>query len=543
MKCTIPEISWHNRGPVLSVDLQAGCWKNSSGETFWRLASGGTDSHVLIWHVTVNEAGESTVSCVSDLERHQKTVNVVRFSPSGEILASGDDESIIVLWKQQETSEILIISGDDIVNKERWNSLKVLRGHIEDVYDLSWSPNSGFIASASLDNTVILWNVEKGKKIAMCSDYNKGFPQGVAWDPVSKYVASLSSDRICRLIDVNLKKTVQRVSKSRIPTPAGHALEGRVVRLFYDDTFKSYFRRLTFTPDGSLIIAPSGIIEPQESTEKVSNGTIVFSRHSLKEPVAILPSYEEVTNAARCCPVYFKLRNDGPMPMIDLPYRMVFAVATDNSVIVYDTQQTSPIAIISNIHYTRLTDITWSSDGRLLVASSSDGYCSIIHFQVGELGEIYEMAPKEVATKKSDVEDIKEKLKSTSTPFIELDANAVDMYILQKNSESIQKDETKPATSKENSDKVEVDDRAKVENKPTRKLNTLEGEIRKNSSNFDETEDFQLILEDTIAESEKPNVKTTPSKNEKTSTTVLARTPRRVQLITLSSPRRAKPSE
>lgn len=85
------------------------------------------------------------------------------------------------------------------------------------------------------------------------------------------------------MIDVSAKRTVQRVSKSKIPTPAGHPVEGKVVRLFYDDTFKSFFRRLTFTPDGSLLIVPSGIIEPQESTDKVTNCTVIFSRHNLKE--------------------------------------------------------------------------------------------------------------------------------------------------------------------------------------------------------------------------------------------------------------------
>lgn len=51
------------------------------------------------------------------------------------------------------------------------------------------------LASASLDNSVILWNVQKGKKHAMLSDYVKGFPQGVTWDPTNKYVATISSDR------------------------------------------------------------------------------------------------------------------------------------------------------------------------------------------------------------------------------------------------------------------------------------------------------------------------------------------------------------
>lgn len=45
MKCTIPEISWHNRDPVLSVDIQPQVRKKAD---FYRLASGGTDSHVLV---------------------------------------------------------------------------------------------------------------------------------------------------------------------------------------------------------------------------------------------------------------------------------------------------------------------------------------------------------------------------------------------------------------------------------------------------------------------------------------------------------------
>lgn len=39
----------------------------------------------------MNENGGAIVKCVADLERHQRAVNVVRFSPSKNILASGDD--------------------------------------------------------------------------------------------------------------------------------------------------------------------------------------------------------------------------------------------------------------------------------------------------------------------------------------------------------------------------------------------------------------------------------------------------------------------
>lgn len=48
MKCSIPEISWHNRDPVLSVDVQIGNFKNSAQESYWRIVTAGADSHVLV---------------------------------------------------------------------------------------------------------------------------------------------------------------------------------------------------------------------------------------------------------------------------------------------------------------------------------------------------------------------------------------------------------------------------------------------------------------------------------------------------------------
>lgn len=91
---------------------------------------------------------------------------------------------------------------------------------------------------------------------------------------------------------------------------------------------------------------------------------------------------------------------------------MIFAIATKCSVYLYDTQQKLPFGLISNIHYTRLTDLAWSNDGNTLLVSSTDGYCSIVQFSDGELGEVYEeQTVKDILATKSAKDEPKKKKK------------------------------------------------------------------------------------------------------------------------------------
>ncbi|XP_077276772.1 chromatin assembly factor 1, p105 subunit [Temnothorax americanus] len=537
MKCITPEISWHNRDPVLSVDVQSGSYENSRGETFWRVATGGADFHVLIWHLTTTKFGGATVNFAADLERHQKAVNVVRFSPSKEILASGDDESVIILWKVKEGRDFSPPSGD-IENKEKWTSLKILRGHLGDIYDISWSPDSNFLVSGSVDNTAILWDVQKNRKTILLD--HKSFVQGVSWDPCNRYVCTISTDRHCRLISIATRKAVQRVYKSKIPTPSDSSLKGKLVRLFYDDTFKSYFRRLTFSVDGSLIFVPSGIIEPQESSETISNAIIVFSREDIREPIMILPTLNECTIAVRCCPVYFELREDGPAALVPLPYRMIFAVATESSILLYDTQQISPIGVVSLIHYGRLNDLSWSSDGQILIACSSDGYCSIIHFEKGELGKIYKTKvsvqgsavvnkTSKSSVKKSSTSIIKDK---SNVPTYDLDDCAMDIELVKSDTVEAMASNRPEELNEQKSDKV-------VDNQDVRSENDLQIERRYKKSNEEETEDIKLVYNEESSDTSKTKTKNTPPKSDVVPI-ICHKTPRRVQLITLSSPKRLK---
>ncbi|XP_014782646.1 chromatin assembly factor 1 subunit B [Octopus bimaculoides] len=402
MKVVTPEISWHERDPVYSVDFQPG------NHAIQRLATAGVDKFVRIWQVKVDNSSKVAIEFLSNLKRHTKSVNVVRFSPDGELMASGGDDAFVIIWKMGDTLSANvgnIFQEEEEDNKETWLLHKVLRGHLEDIYDLCWSADSRFIVSGSVDNSAIIWDVTKDQKVCIFKEH-KSFVQGVSWDPLNEFIATMSTDRSCRVFSVAKQCLVHDIYKMNSLSQSNDSdAKCKSSRIFHDDTMRSFFRRLTFSPDGELLIMPAGCVELET---KVINATFICSRYKLNKPAVYLPTGSKVTIAVRCSPIYYKLRKiphqDLGTTVIEecnlkewekyqttfcLPYRMVFAVATEDSVLIYDTQQSSPFALVKNIHYHQLSDLTWSSDGNILVVSSTDGFCSIVTFEKGEIGEPY----------------------------------------------------------------------------------------------------------------------------------------------------------
>jgi chromatin assembly factor 1 subunit B len=89
-----------------------------------------------------------------------------------------------------------------------------------------------------------------------------------------------------------------------------------------EETFSSFFRRLTFAPDGSLLFTPAGqykVSYPQGTITKpaddVINTVYIYSRAGLnKPPVAYLPGHKKPSVAVRCSPIYYTLRTLDPQP-------------------------------------------------------------------------------------------------------------------------------------------------------------------------------------------------------------------------------------
>jgi chromatin assembly factor 1 subunit B len=55
----------------------------------------------------------------------------------------------------------------------------------------------------------------------------------------------------------------------------------------------------------------------------------------------------------------FSVAGTGTSSVFALPYRMLFAVATKDTVTIHDTQQAGPVSLLTKLHYDEFTDLTW----------------------------------------------------------------------------------------------------------------------------------------------------------------------------------------
>ena len=112
---------------------------------------------------------------------HQGIVNDVKFSPNAFYLASASFDKSIKIW-----------------NANNGNFLFNLRGHVLSVYQISWSPNSKMLLSGSKDSTLFVWNIDTKKRMFDLAGHADEV-YTVDWAPNGNKAASGSKDRRVRI--------------------------------------------------------------------------------------------------------------------------------------------------------------------------------------------------------------------------------------------------------------------------------------------------------------------------------------------------------
>ena len=109
---------------------------------------------------------------------------------------------------------------------------------------------------------------------------------------------------------------------------------------------------------------PTKHITIDTSSEDMMSALPEPAVQSVMEPPPILPQTDPSgpTSSPKPKPLEVDTNSSatpGPTMAFSLPYRMIYAVATEDSVLMYDTQQQTPLCIVSNLHCATFTDLTW----------------------------------------------------------------------------------------------------------------------------------------------------------------------------------------
>ncbi|KAK2749892.1 hypothetical protein FQN57_005309 [Myotisia sp. PD_48] len=494
-------------------------------ETGEMLASAGDDGNVLLWVPSELQAqGSFGVEGYDDKEtwrvKHMcrssgAEIYDLAWSPDGVFIITGSMDNIARIYNAQTgmfQAPLFLVSRQTSDAKTFYilgQMVRQIAEHSHYVQGVAWDPLNEYVATQSSDRSVHIYALKTKDGQFTLTAHGKFLKMDLPSRRVSSNspappefgnrhstansmaVSSPGPSTPGTPLTVPLPMDPPPVTLSRrssfgsspsirrsaspapsMPLPAVKPLEAASPNLFgglgvknasiyANEAFTSFFRRLTFAPDGSLLFTPAGQYKishaPQgdssRAAEDIINTVYIYTRAGFnKPPIAHLPGHKKPSVAVKCSPLFYTLRqgikptrrvfldtssneesfsglpdpvlpsnsasmeppplsatsehsrslpspvegenNSQPPPQspaFSLPYRIVYAVATQDAVLVYDTQQQTPLCVVSNLHFATFTDLTWSNDGLTLIMSSSDGFCSTLSFSPGELGQIYTM--------------------------------------------------------------------------------------------------------------------------------------------------------
>uniref|UniRef100_A0AAY4BS42 Protein HIRA n=1 Tax=Denticeps clupeoides TaxID=299321 RepID=A0AAY4BS42_9TELE len=364
MKLLKPSWVNHNGKPIFSVDIHPDGTKFATG------GQGDDSGKVVIWNMAPvlreeDEKNENVPKMLCQMDNHLACVNCVRWSNNGLYLASGGDDKLVMVWKRAAFigPSTVFGSSSKLANVEQWRCVTILRNHTGDVMDVAWSPHDMWLASCSVDNTIVIWNARKFPEIVTSLKGHTGLVKGLTWDPVGKYIASQADDhslKVWRTMDWQL--------------------ETNITKPFNECGGTTHVLRLSWSPDGQYIVSAHAMNNSGPTAQ-------IIERDGWKTNMDFVGHRKAVTVVKFNPKIFKKKQKNGSSQKGSCPYCCCAVGSKDRSLSVWLTSLKRPLVVIHDLFDKSIMDITWILNGLGILVCSMDGTVAFLDFSQDELGD------------------------------------------------------------------------------------------------------------------------------------------------------------
>jgi WD40 repeat protein len=242
------------------------------------------------------------------------------FSPNGKLLATGDGNGEIRLWRVADSQPLLILKGH---RNYDW------------VWSVTFSPDGLTLASGSSDKTIKLWDVTTGQLIKTLQGHGN-WVTSVCFSPDGLILASGSSDKTIKLWDVTTGQPIKPLE--------GHS---------------EAIRAVSFSPDGLTLASGSS-----DCTVKLWNITTGMCSKTLQ-------GHENGVWAVSYAP-FASTRYESESGSTCNPDNVMLASGSDDHTIKLWNPNTGEVLKTLEGHKGGVRSINYNSDGTTLVSGSYD---------------------------------------------------------------------------------------------------------------------------------------------------------------------------
>uniref|UniRef100_A0A3Q2UVC5 Protein HIRA n=1 Tax=Haplochromis burtoni TaxID=8153 RepID=A0A3Q2UVC5_HAPBU len=254
-------------------------------------------------------------------------------------------------------------SSSKLANVEQWRCVTILRNHTGDVMDVAWSPHDVWLASCSVDNTIVIWNARKFPEMITTLRGHTGLVKGLTWDPVGKYIASQADDH-----SLKVWRTVDWQMDANITKP------------FSECGGTTHVLRLSWSPDGQYLVSAHAMNNSGPTAQ-------IVERDGWKTNMDFVGHRKAVTVVKFNPKIFKKKQKNGSSPKPSCPYCCCAVGSKDRSLSVWLTSLKRPLVVIHDLFDKSIMDISWTLTGLGMLVCSMDGTVAYLDFSLDELGD------------------------------------------------------------------------------------------------------------------------------------------------------------